>query len=58
MAPDKAGLLAELFAEVPLVQIGQTVSQPRLRIAGLSGEWVIWAQVADLKESWQKPLRW
>jgi phosphoribosylformylglycinamidine synthase len=58
VAPDKAGPLAELFAEVPLVQIGQTVSQPRLRVAGSSGEWVIWAQVADLKESWQKPLRW
>jgi phosphoribosylformylglycinamidine synthase len=56
--PDKAEVLTELFGEVPLTRIGQVVSQPRLRIAGTGGEWVVWAQVADLKESWQKPLRW
>jgi phosphoribosylformylglycinamidine synthase len=29
-----------------------------LRIAGANGEWIVWAQLADLKEAWQKPLRW
>jgi phosphoribosylformylglycinamidine synthase len=43
---------------VPLTQIGETVKQPRLRITGAGGEWVVWAALADLKESWQKPLRW
>jgi phosphoribosylformylglycinamidine synthase len=44
--------------DLPAVEIGKTLSQPRLRIAGTSGEWVVWASLVDLKEAWQKPLRW
>jgi len=44
--------------EVPLARIGTTCQEPRLRVAGASGEWLIWAPLADLKEAWQKPLRW
>ncbi|MCI0458346.1 MAG: AIR synthase-related protein [Gemmataceae bacterium] len=44
--------------EVPLRHVGQTLKEPRLRIAGSDGEWVVWAQLADLKEAWQRPLRW
>jgi phosphoribosylformylglycinamidine synthase len=59
VAPDKEKAFRERFGgEVPAVQIGQTVKQPRLRITGASGEWFVWAALADLKESWQKPLRW
>jgi phosphoribosylformylglycinamidine synthase len=59
VSPGNAKAFVECFAgEVPVVQIGQTVPQPRLRITGVNGEWVVWAQLADLKESWQKPLRW
>jgi phosphoribosylformylglycinamidine synthase len=39
-------------------RIGTTVKEPRLRIAGAEGEWIVWAKLADLKEAWQKPLRW
>ena len=39
-------------------RIGTTVADPRLRIAGSNGEWLVWAKLADLKEAWQKPLRW
>jgi phosphoribosylformylglycinamidine synthase len=46
------------WAEVPLLKLGQTVKEPRLRIANRGGEWVVWASLADLKEAWQKPLRW
>jgi phosphoribosylformylglycinamidine synthase len=45
-------------ADVPLVELGKTVAEPRLRIAGSSGAWIVWAALGDLKESWQKPLRW
>jgi phosphoribosylformylglycinamidine synthase len=55
---DARELKACFGAEVPLTQVGQSVKQPRVRIAGGSGEWVVWASVADLKENWQKPLRW
>jgi phosphoribosylformylglycinamidine synthase len=43
---------------VPLAALGETVKQPRLRIAGANGEWVVWAELARLKEAWQRPLRW
>jgi hypothetical protein len=43
---------------LPCKPIGQTFKEPRLRIAGSSGEWIVWASLADLKEAWQKPLRW
>jgi phosphoribosylformylglycinamidine synthase len=58
VSPGKEERLLALFGEVPLTRLGQVVAQPRLRIAGTGGEWVVWAQVAELKESWQKPMRW
>jgi phosphoribosylformylglycinamidine synthase len=59
VAPGDAAVLREcLGSEVPLVQLGQTCKEPRLRIAGVGGEWVVWAELAQLKEAWQKPLRW
>ena len=36
----------------------ETVREPRLRIAGSNGEWVIWSPLGDLKHEWQKPLAW
>jgi phosphoribosylformylglycinamidine synthase len=57
--PDRAEeFQACLGAEVPLGKLGQTVQEPRLRIAGASGEWVIWAPLDQLKEAWQRPMRW
>jgi phosphoribosylformylglycinamidine synthase len=59
VAPEKADeFQACLGAEVPLAKLGQTVKEPRLRIAGASGEWVIWAPLDQLKEAWQRPMRW
>ena len=43
---------------LPLAKVGATVKEPRLRIAGASGEWMVWAKLDELKEAWQKPLRW
>ncbi len=45
------------FGELPLYRVGVTAKQPRLRIAGANGEWLIWAPLDQLKEAWQKPLR-
>jgi phosphoribosylformylglycinamidine synthase len=57
--PDKASAFqACMGSDIPLTQLGQTCKEPRLRIAGASGEWIIWAQLADLKDAWQKPMRW
>ncbi|HVK12329.1 MAG TPA: AIR synthase-related protein [Gemmataceae bacterium] len=56
--PSNAAALTEIFAGLPLVKVGTTVKEPRLRIAGESGEWLVWAKLDELKEAWQKPLRW
>jgi phosphoribosylformylglycinamidine synthase len=58
VAPGQADAFRQCMGNVPLAQLGQTVRDPRLRIAGHSGEWVIEAELAALKEAWQKPLRW
>ncbi len=46
-----------LGSEVPWHPLGVTVKEPRLRIAGASGEWIVWSALKDLKEAWQKTLR-
>ena len=56
--PGNAAALAACFAGLPFARIGGTVSDPRLRVAGADGEWLIWAKLSDMKEAWQKPLRW
>jgi len=47
-----------LGSDIPLTQLGRTCKEPRLRIAGANGEWLIWAELAQLKDAWQKPMRW
>ncbi len=54
----KAAELAAAFAGLPLARLGVTTGERRLRIAGAGGEWLVWAALAELKEAWQKPLRW
>jgi phosphoribosylformylglycinamidine synthase len=57
--PDNAAAFQECFGdELPLHRVGRTCKEQRLRIAGADGVWVVWAQLADLKEAWQRPLRW
>src|SRR5205085_1235164 len=55
--PDRAAEFRAALAGLPLTPVGRTVAEPRLRIAGAGGEWIIWAPLADLKEAWQRPLR-
>ena len=56
--PADAEAFRKCFAGLPLTPLGKTVAEPRLRIAGANGEWLIWAKLSELKEAWQKPLRW
>src|SRR5206468_3539840 len=58
VTPGHAEAFRQVLAGVPLAQLGQTVREPRLRIAGASGAWVVWATLDDLKQAWQEPLRW
>jgi phosphoribosylformylglycinamidine synthase len=57
VAPEELLAFHACFVDAgPLVEIGQTCKEPRLRIAGAGGAWIVWAALADLKEAWQKPL--
>jgi phosphoribosylformylglycinamidine (FGAM) synthase-like enzyme len=56
--PQHAEQLRRLFDAVPLTQIGTTVKEPRLRMAGANGEWIVWLPLQELKDAWQKPLAW
>ena len=41
-----------------LARIGEVTGSGRLEITGLGGEKIVSARIGDLKEAWQKPLRW
>jgi phosphoribosylformylglycinamidine synthase subunit PurSL len=56
--PGDAAAFEACFAGLPLAKVGVTVAELRVRIAGTGGEWLVWAKLSELKESWQKPLRW
>lgn len=48
----------QTFGGLPVLQVGKTVKETRLRIAGEGDEWLVWANLDDLKEAWRSPLRW
>jgi phosphoribosylformylglycinamidine synthase len=56
--PENAARFEACCAGLPLTKIGTTVTEPRLRVAGSNKEWLIWVKLNELKEAWQKPLRW
>ena len=56
--PELEQKCASLFRGLPWTRLGQTVKEPRLRIAGAGGEWLIWSVLDELKKCWQAPLRW
>jgi phosphoribosylformylglycinamidine synthase II len=59
IAPEVLGKVTAVFrSEVPMQEIGQTCKEPRLRIAGASGEWIVWIGLDKLKDAWQQPLKW
>jgi phosphoribosylformylglycinamidine synthase len=58
VTPGHADAFRKGMAGLPLALLGQTVREPRLRIAGGSGAWIVWAKLDDLKQAWQEPLCW
>jgi phosphoribosylformylglycinamidine synthase II len=43
---------------VGVLPVGEVTSAPRLAVRGQEGQVVVDESIADLKEAWQKPLRW
>ncbi len=58
--PEHVAALADLFGGLPLGHLGAVVAAraPRVMIRGLDQRVVVDAAIADLKSTWQRPLRW
>jgi phosphoribosylformylglycinamidine synthase len=48
----------DAFAHLRLTRLGEVVKEKRLRIAGASHEWVVWAALDVLEKAWRAPLDW
>jgi phosphoribosylformylglycinamidine synthase len=58
IAPEDTHEFEEMMAEVDCAAIGEVIGAKKLEVLGLSGESVLSATLSELKEAWQKPLRW
>ena len=56
--PGKADAFSKAMAGVPCARIGAVTNDGAFEVAGLDGSVLINETVAELKESWQAPLRW
>ena len=55
--PSKKKALEVLLGEVPYGEVGIVSGGETFRVAGLHGKRIVEANINDLKEAWQKPLR-
>jgi len=58
VAPEHKAQFESMLSGVDLAAIGQVTNRQRLEVYGLTGKRVLSAPLAELKEAWQKPLRW
>jgi len=58
VAPKHKAKFENMLAGVDLAAIGRVANKQRLEVHGLTGKRVLSAPLAELKEAWQKPLRW
>ena len=56
VSAESAGRLREIFGTLPLLEIGRTTLSPELRVTCVN-QTLIHATLSDLRECWQKPLR-
>ncbi len=58
VSPDKKDKFEKEMAGCPLAMIGRVSSETRLEVHGRKGDSVVSISIDELKEAWQKPLRW
>jgi phosphoribosylformylglycinamidine synthase len=56
--PENAAAFEACFVGLPVGHVGVVLTEPRVRLAGSGGEWLVWVKLSELKDAWQKPLRW
>jgi len=55
--PEQRDAFESIMSGNCFAAIGEVIAEPELTITGLSGNTVIKAGLAELKEAWQRPLR-
>ncbi len=58
VSPDNKDRFEKEMAGCPLAMIGRVSSETRLEVHGRKGASVVSISIDELKEAWQKPLRW
>jgi phosphoribosylformylglycinamidine synthase II len=58
VAPEDAKRFEGVLGENAYSAIGELNKSDKLEVYGINGEEVVSAPMAELKEAWQKPLRW
>jgi len=58
VSPDKKDAFEEKMAGTPFALIGQITNEPRFEVYGRKDNTVVSISIDELKEAWQKPLRW
>jgi len=58
VAPEDSRQFEGMMAGVDFAAIGQVTGKERLEVYGLNREIVLSSLIVELKEAWQRPLRW
>ena len=58
VAPEDRHRFESTMAGVNFAAIGQVTSKEKLEVYAFNGKMVLSASIAELKEAWQRPLRW
>jgi phosphoribosylformylglycinamidine (FGAM) synthase-like enzyme len=58
VAPENKTAFEKIMKGATFAEIGKIVKSERFEVIGLNGSEVLSEKFADLKEAWQKPLRW
>jgi phosphoribosylformylglycinamidine synthase subunit PurSL len=58
VAPENQTVFESKMSGIECAVIGRTNGEHRLSVDGISGRRVLSASLAELREAWQKPLRW
>ncbi len=58
VAPEHREKFEKIMAGTALAAIGQVNSSGVVEVYGLNGNRIVAESITELKEAWQKPLRW
>ena len=58
IAPDDKEKFEKMMAGITVAEIGRVTDGEIFEVYGRGGNKVMSAAIAELKEAWQKPLRW